>query len=193
LQSALKELEVVRAYESEVGPVVLDPSSGKETPALYFRIHHPHTVSPRYADIHARKAALIIRMLEIRIGRELLLQVLCLLAFKTDCTYSSVAKVLNKILALATQVAQQKFYLGTWQNMLLSTPSVSLSLLNHFPILIFRVVFSAPKSDFNCNWERYSTIYSRMGVSFPPLFTELDLLHFYYYSSATILTFAVFA
>ncbi|ELT93532.1 hypothetical protein CAPTEDRAFT_221667 [Capitella teleta] len=104
-----QELEAVRAYENEVGPIVLDPSVSKETPALYFSIYHPHTISPRYADIYARKAALIIRMLELRLGRELLLQ------------------VLNKLLAVATQVAQQKFYLGTWYNMLLSTPAKAIS------------------------------------------------------------------
>lgn len=70
-----KELEVVQAYENEVGPIVLDPSFSRDSPSLYFSTKHPHTVSPQYNDVYARKAALIIRMVELRIGRELLLQV----------------------------------------------------------------------------------------------------------------------
>ena len=67
----------MQAFEHEVGPIVLDSSTSKDLPSLYFNTRHPHTVSPRYAQVYARKAALIMRMLELRIGRELLLQVRC--------------------------------------------------------------------------------------------------------------------
>ena len=48
--------------------------------AMYFSPKHSFTVSPKYAVVYEKKAALIMRMLEIRIGRELLLQV-CMLNF----------------------------------------------------------------------------------------------------------------
>ena len=65
-------------YEQEVGPVVLDPSRQSDSTSSS---HHPfwcgspHTLSPRYAEVLAKKARLIVRMLEMRIGTELLLQV----------------------------------------------------------------------------------------------------------------------
>ena len=51
------------------------------------------------------QAALVMRMLELHIGKELLLQ------------------ALNKILALAANAAGLKFNSGTWSAMLLSTNS----------------------------------------------------------------------
>ena len=60
-------------YEQKHGYVILDPS--KRDSDHTFTIRSPHTVSPRYADIFAKKARLVMRMLEIRIGTELFLQV----------------------------------------------------------------------------------------------------------------------
>ena len=43
---------------------------------FYFFLQSPHTISPEYLRISAKKAHLVIRMLEFRIGAQLLLQVL---------------------------------------------------------------------------------------------------------------------
>ena len=64
----------MQEYESQIGGIVLDPAMSKEN-THYFSPKHSFTVSPKYADVHEKKAHLIMRMLEIRIGRELLLQV----------------------------------------------------------------------------------------------------------------------
>ena len=61
-------------HEQNIGPVVLDPSIVRHS-GLYFPTRHPQTISPAYAAIYDKKSHLIIRMLEIRIGRELMLQV----------------------------------------------------------------------------------------------------------------------
>jgi len=97
--------EVVK-YEQQYGGIVLDPSmlnipksssryglgnesnsslhsrpsmehqtSGGEA-GFYFYLQNPHLVSPEYLQIYAKKAHLVIRMLENRIGSQLLLQVL---------------------------------------------------------------------------------------------------------------------
>ncbi|XP_013402499.1 transcription initiation factor TFIID subunit 2 [Lingula anatina] len=103
-----KELKCVQEYEQQVAGIVLDPSAQENSTAkLYFPVNHPHTVSPRYQAMFERKAMLVIRMLEIRIGRELLLQ------------------TLNKLLSLAIQASQQKFQpnFNIWGNMLLSMTS----------------------------------------------------------------------
>ncbi|XP_046544224.1 transcription initiation factor TFIID subunit 2-like [Haliotis rubra] len=98
-----KHLQDVCEYEGKVGGVVLDPV-GKET-NQHFSIKSPHTVSPKYLDVFVKKALLVIRMLEFRLGSELLLQ------------------VLNKLQALAFTASQQKFFANTWSNMLVSTSS----------------------------------------------------------------------
>lgn len=46
-----------------------------QDPGFYFPIRNLHTMSPRYLDVMRKKAHLVIRMLEHRIGHELLLQV----------------------------------------------------------------------------------------------------------------------
>ncbi|XP_064625594.1 transcription initiation factor TFIID subunit 2-like [Lineus longissimus] len=102
--SIARMLREVQGYEQNVCAVVLDPTSCKES-NTYFPIKNAHTVSPKYAEILTKKAILVIRMLELRIGRELLLQ------------------VFNKLLALANAASQQKYASNTWNNMLLSTPS----------------------------------------------------------------------
>lgn len=60
-------------------------------------------MSPKYIEVLRKKAHLVIRMLEHRIGQELLLQ------------------VFNKQLSLAANAAQQKIDSGLWSHMLIST------------------------------------------------------------------------
>ena len=64
----------MQQFEAAHGGILLDPSSNKES-MHYFNPRHPHCVSPRYAEMYEKKAKLVLRMLEIRIGREQLLQV----------------------------------------------------------------------------------------------------------------------
>lgn len=82
--------EVVK-YEEQFGGIILDPSQppaplpiAANTPAptprapdpgFYFPIRNLHTMSPKYIEVLRKKAHLVIRMLEHRIGQELLLQV----------------------------------------------------------------------------------------------------------------------
>ena len=74
----LQELEAVTKYEVKHGGILLDPSSERGESSLYFSPKNCHTVSPAYAGVYALKAHLVMRMLEIRTGRELLLQVVVL-------------------------------------------------------------------------------------------------------------------
>ncbi|KAK3592160.1 hypothetical protein CHS0354_019451 [Potamilus streckersoni] len=97
-------LKEVYEYESRVGGIVLDPSVRESTHP--FSIKHPHTISPGYHEIYKKKAFLVIRMLEIRIGPPIV-----------------ILQVLNKLLALANTASQQKFMSNSWSNMLLSTDS----------------------------------------------------------------------
>lgn len=78
-------------YEEQFGGIILDPSQppaplpiAANTPAptprapdpgFYFPIKNLHTMSPKYIEVLRKKAHLVIRMLEHRIGQELLLQV----------------------------------------------------------------------------------------------------------------------
>lgn len=104
----MRDVEEVCKYEHEDGPVILDPSRQQDLPSSnhhMFWCGSPHTLSPRYAEVLAKKARLIVRMLEMRIGTELLLQ------------------VLNKLLSLAYNASQAPFSFGSWTNMLLSTSS----------------------------------------------------------------------
>ncbi|XP_022710567.1 transcription initiation factor TFIID subunit 2-like isoform X2 [Varroa jacobsoni] len=72
----MQDLEEVCSYEVEYGGVVLD-SSGSEQPGVnfHFPVNHLHTLSPTFLEIVRKKAHLVIRMLENRLGKELLLQV----------------------------------------------------------------------------------------------------------------------
>lgn len=63
-------------------PVVLNtPTTAPQPvePGFYFPIKHLYTMSPIYLESMRKKAHLVIRMLEHRIGYELLLQVLHLI------------------------------------------------------------------------------------------------------------------
>ncbi|KAL8598547.1 hypothetical protein ACOMHN_051335 [Nucella lapillus] len=100
IASLVKE---VGDYEQQVGGILLDPSRRESN--LPFSVKNAHTVSPRYVEMMEKKALLVIRMLELRIGTELLLQ------------------VLNKLLALSITASQQPLLMGSWTNMLISTSS----------------------------------------------------------------------
>lgn len=96
-------LKDVQDYENRVGGIVLDPT--KRDSNHHFSIKSPHTVSPRYMEAFRSKCFLVMRMLEQRIGEQLLIQ------------------VFNKLVALATTGASQKVGANTWGNLLLSTSS----------------------------------------------------------------------
>ncbi|XP_068149073.1 transcription initiation factor TFIID subunit 2 [Drosophila tropicalis] len=114
------ELARVVKYEEQYGGIILDCSQppaplpvSSTNPAAaaskqqeinhYFPIKSLHTVSPKYVEAMRRKAHLVIRMLEHRIGQELLIQ------------------VFNKQLALATNAASTKIGAGLWSQLLIST------------------------------------------------------------------------
>nr|MBE5727453.1 TBP-associated factor 2 [Cucujiformia] len=116
IQSTL--LEVVQ-YEEKFGGIILDPSqppaplpvgantpqsnSNKQEEKFYFSIRNLHTMSSMYINALYKKSMLVMRMLEHRIGQELLLQ------------------VFNKQLSLAMNAAHQKIGSGLWGHMLIST------------------------------------------------------------------------
>ncbi|XP_060655277.1 transcription initiation factor TFIID subunit 2 [Drosophila nasuta] len=114
------ELARVVKYEEQYGGIILDCSqppaplpvsstnpaaaaSKQEEIVHYFPIKSLHTLSPKYVEAMRRKAHLVIRMLEHRIGQELLIQ------------------VFNKQLALATNAASTKIGAGLWSQLLIST------------------------------------------------------------------------
>uniref|UniRef100_A0A8D8N598 Transcription initiation factor TFIID subunit 2 n=5 Tax=Culex pipiens TaxID=7175 RepID=A0A8D8N598_CULPI len=116
------ELAEVVKYEEKFGGIILDCSQAPAPPAVssinqspaapakayndnpfYFPIKNIHTISPKYVEIMRKKAHLVIRMLEHRIGQELLLQ------------------VFNKQLALASNAASTKISSGLWHQLHIST------------------------------------------------------------------------
>ncbi|XP_043273259.1 transcription initiation factor TFIID subunit 2 [Venturia canescens] len=113
------ELQEVVKYEEEFGGIILDssqppaplpiaanspaPAPRVPDPGFYFPVKNLHTMSPKYIQVLRKKAHLVIRMLEHRIGQELLLQ------------------VFNKQLSLAANAAQQKIDSGLWSHFLIST------------------------------------------------------------------------
>lgn len=115
-----RELAEVVKYEEQYGGIILDPSqppaplpvANQSTKVVeiqkienvhYFPIKNLQTMSPKYVEMMRKKAHLVIRMLEHRIGQELLLQ------------------VFNKQLALATNAATTKISSGLWHQLLIST------------------------------------------------------------------------
>ena len=111
----LKCLEEVVEYEETYGGFCLDPSSKKSSTSsdYYFSNGSLQTFSPLYDEAYTKKSKLVARMLEERVGRELLLQ------------------VLNKLLTLAGIASQQKMTSATpnvWNNMLVSTSSFSKAI-----------------------------------------------------------------
>ena len=61
-------------YEHTVGPVVLDLSMVVQH-GLYFSPSQPHTASPAYTAVYDVKSHLMMRLMEIHLGRELMIQV----------------------------------------------------------------------------------------------------------------------
>lgn len=115
-----RELAEVVQYEEKYGGIILDPSqppaplpvANQSTKVVeiqkiesvhYFPIRNLHTMSPKYVEMMRKKAHLVIRMLEHRIGQELLLQ------------------VFNKQLALAANAATTRISSGLWHQLLIST------------------------------------------------------------------------
>lgn len=113
------ELAEVVKYEEQFGGILLDssqppaplpvstnsPATVAKQPEIihYFPIKNLHTMSPKYIEAMRKKAHIVIRMLEHRIGQELLLQ------------------VFNKQLALASSAAATKIGNGLWHHILIST------------------------------------------------------------------------
>ena len=113
-----KYKEVI-GYEQRYGGVVLDNSNARLTDVnglnagFHFSINHLACYSPLYNQIHRTKSMLIVRMLEDRIGRELMLQ------------------VFNKLLALAVTASTQgisQSLINVWNNMLISTSSFAKAI-----------------------------------------------------------------
>lgn len=106
VQETMKQLI---EYEQKSGGIVLDQTSetteNKSRNTFHFSTQSPHTISPFFDEAHKLKSFLVIRMLEDRIGRLLLVQ------------------VFNKILSLASNASQQPASTNLWNNMLLSTPN----------------------------------------------------------------------
>lgn len=120
-----QELDHVVRYEEEVGGIVLDaskppgnavPTSGggaqpiRSPDSFHFFPHSAHTATPRHAEIMRKKAHLVLRMLELRIGQPLLIQ------------------VFNKQLSLAVQASQQKCQANQWGAMLISTATFAKAI-----------------------------------------------------------------
>nr|CAG4643703.1 EOG090X00M6 [Lepidurus arcticus] len=128
-----QELQEVVKYEEEMGGIILD-SSQSPSPTIFpgsthnnqpnnppprgadkknpfpFSLDSAHTASPRYLRILEKKAHLVIRMLEMRIGQQLLIQ------------------VFNKQLALAQAASQQKAGAHQWGHMLVSTSTFTKAI-----------------------------------------------------------------
>lgn len=121
------ELQEIIEYEERFGGIVLDPSSspnepqnGPNVPAasnssnnkdtFYFSVKNPHACSPHYISVYYKKAHLIIRMLEFRIGQELMMQ------------------VFNKHLSLAIIAVANKGHPAGWSHMLVSTETFTKAI-----------------------------------------------------------------
>lgn len=90
---SIQELRDVVEYEEKFGAITLDPSSSPsdsgsqhsgDSPSqgdsskdkFYFSVKNPHACSPKYIEMYYKKSHLIIRMLEFKIGNELMMQVI---------------------------------------------------------------------------------------------------------------------
>ncbi|KAF5402510.1 Transcription initiation factor TFIID subunit 2 [Paragonimus heterotremus] len=71
----LDEMRHVTAYEHTKYGILLDPSKST-TKLTHFGLNSPHAISPNYLVAFIKKAHLVIRMLELRFGQPVLLQVL---------------------------------------------------------------------------------------------------------------------
>ncbi|BHF71087.1 Transcription initiation factor TFIID subunit 2 [Sparganum proliferum] len=68
------EMHAVTNYEHTKHGVILDPSS-VVLKSTYFSLKFPQVLSPEYLNVYIKKAHLVIRMLELRFGQPVLLQV----------------------------------------------------------------------------------------------------------------------
>lgn len=66
-------LNDVCEYEQNEAPIVLDSSMSERS--AYFDISTPEALPARYLEAFTKKSSLVLRMLENRLGKELLLQV----------------------------------------------------------------------------------------------------------------------
>ena len=109
-----KLLDDVITYEQKYGGFPLDPCARKNgEPDFYFSTKSFQTQSPLYVEAYTKKSILVMRMLEDRIGPQLLLQ------------------VFNKLLTLATIASSQKVTPSNpnaWSNTLLSANSFSKAI-----------------------------------------------------------------
>lgn len=108
LFSIYDSLGEVCRFEELYGGILLRPRTDSAKTSDYYArlgILNAHSCSPLYAEALRKKAYVAIRLLEKKLGQELLFQ------------------VLNKLLSVATNAAQQKNTPVSWSNMLLSTNS----------------------------------------------------------------------
>lgn len=111
-------------FESQWGGIVLRPRGGGNDDENSFDAnanenHHffaenPFTSSPLYVEMLGKKGFLVMRMIEKKLGKDMMCQ------------------VFNKLLSLAGQGAMQKFTPANWANMLLSTNSVKNIIFSIF-------------------------------------------------------------
>ncbi|XP_068202285.1 transcription initiation factor TFIID subunit 2 isoform X2 [Palaemon carinicauda] len=121
------ELKDIIEYEERFGGIVLDPSASPSEPqngsnitnasgsssnkdTFYFSVKNPHACSPHYINVYYKKAHLVIRMLEFRIGQELMMQ------------------VFNKHLSLALIAVSHKGSPAGWSHMVLSTSTFTKAI-----------------------------------------------------------------
>lgn len=69
-----KDMKDVTRYEHSCHGVVLDPSRALRK-TTYFSLKYPQVLSPQYLNAYMKKAHLVIRMLGLRFGQRLILQV----------------------------------------------------------------------------------------------------------------------
>lgn len=115
-------------YESKYGGIILDSSQAPanivsikgeasrnpeiETNAFCFPVNNTQTCSPEYLDVMVKKAHLVIRMLEHRLGQEQLLQ------------------VLNKLLSLANNARSKRADPKAWNGMVWNTTTFTNSIFS---------------------------------------------------------------
>ena len=83
-------LNDVCEYEQSEAPIILDSSA--TIGSAYFDITRPQTLPSNYIENFTKKSCLVLRMLENRLGKELLLQVSTTSVCLTN-TYCSVVQI----------------------------------------------------------------------------------------------------
>ncbi|CAL8072152.1 unnamed protein product [Calicophoron daubneyi] len=85
-----RQMRHVTSYEHTKYGILLDPTKCSARPT-HFSLTSPHTISPNYLAAFMKKAHLIIRMLELRFGQPVLLQVLNKLLVLARLSASSIS------------------------------------------------------------------------------------------------------